>query len=329
MSSLGEDSYLFAQMQFVQHNLNKDNYVVSSSTTMNNQPNKPNKPNNSPLVSDMILCGGSAKNETKFHYFVPNQDNPNDGGKLVSLNEYHNNTKADLKFFGAKDSTHIHSFMTDDGSNIIVMKRELGYNVYNIKSDRWLLNENTLIDGLPYSWDRFLFLGTQLLIVSSKTHIIIFDLSNILTPQKIYEYEIESEIEVILQENDYDIVERQGYVEHGMCLINYNCNQKGTRIFPSFILFGKSANKKHYNVIKVDMAASKGGGQRGKWKIDSINDEIIRKAPIVHFPQSEFAYFPFSIENVNGEQMIVMFGGSTLFLYNFDANRMDTYNEVT
>ena len=57
------------------------------------------------------------------------------GGKFISMNEYHNNKQADVKFFGAKNGQCLHTLITDDGLNVIAMEMFKRYNVYYIKSD--------------------------------------------------------------------------------------------------------------------------------------------------------------------------------------------------
>ena len=102
-------------------------------------------------------------------------------------------------------------------------------------------------------------------------------MSNIVALRKIFQYEIKSEIEVLLDEE----AARTRYIFHGMCLICYINN------LISFLVFGLSNTEKHYNVIKVDIIVSK---SNETWKINSIKDEIVQNVPVNKFPSTTFAH---------------------------------------
>ena len=301
----------------------KDVYFAQQSLTLDQSNNlvQVHKPRNHLLASNFIVCGGGRTGKTKFQYYVVNEsnhDNNASAGTFLSMNEYHGYKHADLKFYGTKTGQNLHTLITDDGFNIIVMEMFKGYNVYNIKSDSWLLKENILkgIDfGLPSGNGRCLFLRNQLLISSENENITILDLNDIAAPKKIFEYKIKSEIDVLLNAD----ADRQGYICHGMCLINYSNNTT------SFLLFGNSNEYKHYNVIKMDMVVSQ---SNRKWKIESIKDEIVHNAPIDKFPNTSFSYLPFCITDKKKQRNILMVNGEDLYLYNYDNNVMSKKQTV-
>ena len=199
------------------------------------------------------------------------------------MNEYHGCKHADLKLFGTENGSYLHTLITDDGLNIIVMERWKGYNVYNIKSDSWLLKENLSNCyelGIPSSNGRCLFLDNQLLVSSQDNSVTILDLSDIIAPKKIFQHEIKSEIE--------------------MCLIKYANN------LISFLLFGLSEIEQQHNVIKVDIVVSK---LDDKWKIESVKDEIVQNAPIDKFPEPCFHIYHFvSPTKKNNELLLCCMG---------------------
>ena len=149
-----------------------------------------------------------------------------------------------------------------------------------------------------------------------------FDLTDILKPKNIFKHEIQSQIKVLL-----DPQEEEAYTSHSMCLIdyNYNSHHHESKRNISFVLFSTSSLKRQYNVIQVDVIASK---LKGEWKIHSVKDKIVINAPVGKFPRTLFSYLPFCVANSKNQRIIVVIYGRSLYLYNFDENCIIRYSTV-
>ena len=123
-----------------------------------------------------------------------------------------------------------HCFITQDNKHIIIINKGIGYNVYNIQSDKWISGQTM---SLSYSHSRSLLIDDRILIVSEAQHIILYDISDIRKPVKITSHILG--IKVKINDGDYNDVPSFRdchYIGHGICLIDYNSelnNKNGNR----------------------------------------------------------------------------------------------------
>ena len=108
-----------------------------------------------------------------------------------------------------------HWFISKDSRYIMSFTNYKGYNVYDIKNDCWLLDENVKIISYSYFIGiRSLFVNDELIILSDSRYLYFFYVGDgFKRPMKIDTVAMEATI---------------SYAQHGMCLVGYSCDCNST-----------------------------------------------------------------------------------------------------
>ena len=162
-----------------------------------------------------------------------------------------------------------------DSDKFISISKKEGYNVYDTKKHKWLLNKNFIKKSKQEFEDinasskihALLFLDCNILIVSKRKKLYFYDLSDILNPQLITTVEIEDE-----------------YVSHGLTLIDYNYNTETNAGSFIFILFGGKAKNPFYtHMTEIKCSIDDNGSnynnnkhRKCKLRIKVCNENVLR-----------------------------------------------------
>ena len=172
-----------------------------------------------------IMCGGFGKTESHLHELISNEQE----NKL----QWHD-LGIDLIDIGCRYGLNVISLMTSDSSKLILIKPYNGvYNVYNFSFKTWMINQGKKIKlkifNLGGMGQRYIFINDDILVISHKKQLHFYNISNVLEPKLMKNYTITSDI----PDNTKD-----GYVHHGMCMINCTLSKNCKELFCSFIVFG-------------------------------------------------------------------------------------------
>ena len=177
----------------------------------------------------IIIAGGFGKNESRVHELVSKQTA---NGLEINCQD----TGIDLVDIGCKYGLNVISLITSDSSKLITIRPYNGiYNVYSFGLKSWMINDDTQvynksqIFNLGCIGQRYLFINDDILIISYKKQLHFYNMSNVLEPQLIQIHTITSKI----PGNSKD-----GYINHGICMINYQFSKDCKELFSSIIVFG-------------------------------------------------------------------------------------------
>lgn len=225
--------------------------------------------------SRFIVCGGDNDNETQFFEIIPSKQN-------VKVNILENDQKysnANLNKIGFKNGSNCTVFTTNFDKYLLIIDRYLGYNVYDLTKNKWLLhgddddNENEYkqksnankpkmdIDlnlklnnlDINKSLMRTLLVNDQLLIVSNHNSLVFYNFVNIIEPK--YLTSVEYNKIGIKQ-----LGENVGYLFHGFCLLEFEnidyeyVNQLVKNCYKlKLLLFGGTGQKQSFNQTFVEI----------------------------------------------------------------------------
>ena len=300
--------------------------------------------------SKVIICGGYQPNESYLHELDTSAEN----SKTV------HNLNINLKTIGCHYGCGIIALLTKDNKNLITIKPMSGlYNVYDFNSKQWLLkkrrtrkSENSKNSKTNKSFDhrldifhlkgigyKSLFIDDNILIISHKNKLYFYNLDDILNPRKFCEYKIVNKIPN--QKNN-------GYVHHGMCLIDYqfikNERENICNVFLTVLLFGGQDNvpfestfTKFDIIIAVNSNSNSNNNSNSNKKMcvaSKIKEEKIIDMNLFEVKQNmlDLCYFAcHCVRNKDNEIVIVIIGGisdsvydtgDSIFLYNVNQNTM-------
>lgn len=134
---------------------------------------------------------------------------------------------------------YCHSFITKDNKYVIVFEDDIGYNVYNIRKDKWLLDKNIKDVFTNLHHAQSLMINDEIIVVSWRQHL---DFYYILTHDLKYPTKI-SQCTLNTQGLNFS--------HHGMCCIECKCekDEKGdeNRFSIKLLLIGGAF---HFNVFE-------------------------------------------------------------------------------
>lgn len=311
----------------------------------NSKPDSKKKP--------LIICICEKNNETQFYQLLTKQ---HDRIEYRSFQEYFGKKNAKFSVIGMKYGHFTHTFLTRDESNIIVFNKYFGYNVYDIRSDRWLLETNNKEIDYQTRSARSLLVNDEILIISERKQIHLYNLSNIINPHAIEHWRIQSKIY-----NDYT----RDYNEHGVCLLefyknpiddndneiiidknninNYTNHENGKEIYYIKILLFGGAYVMPFERSIIEFKIKLWKTTTTSYYNSKVNHfektEILEKPLKKHIKYLgsmrdikddlyDFAYQ--CIVNYNNHRIIVIIGDidviedscNSIFLYNYDTNEM-------
>ena len=139
-----------------------------------------------------IIVGGSDDGETNFYEILWNKNHSNITQiKWKSFAFDYQKQNASLSNIGLKNGKYVHSYITQNNKYIIILHASVGYNVYDIDKDCWLLSQNNskAIEYGVYPM-RSLLISDEILIISELDVLKIYSLKDLKDPQSIGEIEL-------------------------------------------------------------------------------------------------------------------------------------------
>ena len=186
---------------------------------------------------DDFLCilGGCGDNESNFVEIKCETKENHVSTKFsdFAMNNNINYSNASLNILDkAVTNRGISSYLVKNTSNnghwcIITITRHSGYSCYDCETDEWT-TANSKDITLTNDNICALLISNKLLIITQKDEMILYDLTNLNKPRRIFSDELEEP-----QCWEEDDEEWPGYVSHGMCLVSFNQNSE-----IKFVLFG-------------------------------------------------------------------------------------------
>eukprot|EP01084_Bolivina_argentea_P303254 523525_1 len=277
----------------------------------------------------MMFLGGTYDNETEFVELIPvkNKTNNKLTYKFKKLND--GKTKnADLKQIGLTDARRMIAFITKNNDFIIVFKGcDNIYNVYDIISDKWLINKNKKypdIFGRFWMGERGLFIDDKIIILSYDEEIRIYNLSDLYNPHQI---EPCYEIKTPLTPNNSMAI---GHHLHGLSLISCSKDKNIYKI--SFLMFGGiyvTDVPSTFILFNLELKLDNDNNEFNVINMSEKGYSHINNLDTVTTLDWGLAIFGWEcVKNVYGQHIIIIIHGETYLLYNVELNRITEYKNV-
>ena len=270
-----------------------------------------------------IIVGGSQRKQTSFYeiLFVKESDRrriPIFKSFEKDLDDKNANLSKmgiNRKYGGQLACSHL----TNDERHIVVLDRSVGYNVYDMANDKWLLSTNNKAIINSTGFARSLLIDDEIFVVSERNCVYFYSIKNekLKCPQLIKKYQFSDK--------------RLSYFAHGMCCIggtcsydqDKKCNYKQWKI----LLFGNSTGEiqisffESFLLLNVEMDVDNNMMRIKRIEEELINFEMDNKSKWINIdPQHEIFdnFLDFGYEciiNSKGEAVIIIIGGRHLYIY--------------
>ena len=192
--------------------------------------NSDNKNRKSQIRQKNIITGGNETNEGGFYEFIGNDDAKSIDCKSFKID--YNKEFANLQCIGLGNAHSVHSYLIQNNKYLVVFKRALCYNVYDMENDKWLINLGAKKLTANISSDaRSVMINDNLIIISNYKHLYFYFIGDdhITNPILIGQRRLKAR--------------NVGYLRHGMCIIDFIEDKKSLNDYTSrfkfkIILFG-------------------------------------------------------------------------------------------